>query len=125
MTSYAASIDRTEESANGCKFTAIASGAITAGNAVKYNGTTAKTVIVTSATSSLAVGVAATTVADGQPVLILSNGCKFLATETLTLGGKVGVAASGALTDFSANTVLGVVETGGAGTSVVKVQIQY
>ena len=124
-TAYAASIDMTGDSAKGTKFSAIAGGSITAGMAVKWDASTAKTVVVTTANSSICIGIARDTVVTGDTVCILGNNCKVKVPYTLTLGGRLGCAAAGAVTDYSANTSVGVCETAAASASTVRVKLQY
>ena len=123
-TAYAASIDMSGESNNATRFTAIAGGNITAGMAVKWNGT-AKTVVVTTANSSICIGIARDTVVSGDTVCILGNNCKVKVPYTLTLGGRLGCAAAGEITDYSANTTIGVCETAAASASIMRVKLQY
>ncbi|VVB58134.1 Uncharacterised protein [Candidatus Anstonella stagnisolia] len=128
MTTYAASIDQTEESANGCKFSAIAgTGGTTAGYPVKYDGSTAKTVVMCTTDEDIAIGLAATTQLIGEPVTVLSNGCKVLTPFTLTVGGRVGMSddATAQLENFDDGTTIGICETGATTASVVRIQIQY
>jgi len=125
-TAYAASIDKTEESANGCKFSAIAGGSITAGMAVKWNASTAKTVVVTSATSSICIGIAGNSASTGEMVTILGNNCKVVVPYTLTLGASAGCTAAGEVIDWSVSgTRVGVCETSAASASVIRVRLQY
>ncbi len=129
MTAYAGDIDQTEGSANGTKFTAIAgSGGVTAGDPIKYDGSTAKTVITSTTTTDIIIGIARDTAAEGAAVTVLSNGCKVKVPFTLTVGAAVGVGTGGTagdLVDYSAGTYVGVVETSATLASVIRVQISY
>ena len=127
MTSYAKCIDKTEAN-QGVKFTAlVGSGGVTAGDPVKWSGT-AKTVVTSTTTSDVIVGIARDTIAENSSVCVLGDGCLVLTPFTLTVGGKVGVGTSGTagdLVDYSTGTLVGTVETAGTLASVVRVQIQY
>ena len=126
MTTYDGSIDQTEDSANGTKFSAIAGAAITKGMALKFDGSTAKTVVVTTATSSLCIGIARNSATTGESVCVLSNGCKVVVPYTLTLGASAGCGAAGAVADWSVSgTRVGVCETSAASASVLRIKIQY
>lgn len=126
MTTYPASIDKTETSAYGETFPAIAGlGGVTAGYAVKWDGTTAKTVVAVTATSDVIVGVAATDAAAGAPVQILANGCKVVVPATITLGGKVGITTAGLPCTYSSGDILGICETSATLASIIRVQMQY
>jgi len=125
-TAYAGSIDQTEESANGGKFTAIAgTGGVTAGYAVKYDGSTAKTVILCTATSDIFIGVAAADAAEGALVTVLGNNCKVKVPATITIAGKVGITTGSLPCSYASGGVLGICETSAASASVIRVQIQY
>ena len=126
MTTYAGSIDQTEESANGTKFSAIAGvGGVTAGYAVKYDGSTAKTVVLCTATSDIMIGIAATAETVGNPVTVLSNNCKVVVPATITVGGKVGITTGSLPCTYVSGGVLGICETAATLASVVRVQIQF
>jgi len=128
MTSYTGSIDKSEGvGANqGIKFSCNAgSGGVTQGYAVKYDGTTAKKVVLPTATSDVIIGVAAETAAEGVEVLILGPGCKVKVPATITVGGKVGITTGGLPCTYSSGDVLGVCETSATLASVIRVGIQY
>ena len=125
-TAYAGSIDQTEDSACGNKFTALAGvGGVTAGYAVKYDGSTAKTVIHCTATSDIFIGVAAADAAAGELVTVLGNNCKVKVPATITIAGKVGITTGSLPCTYSAGGTLGVCETAATLASVIRVQIQY
>jgi hypothetical protein len=128
MTSYPGSIDMTEPNV-GIKFSAIVgSGGVTAGQPVKWDGTNANTVVASTTTSDVIVGLARDTVSSAGKVTVLSNGCLVLTPYTLTVGGKVGVGTSGTagtLVNYSSGTIVGTVDTGATTASIVRVNIQY
>lgn len=128
MTSYAGSIDKTETGV-GVKFSAlVGSGGVSAGQPVKWDGSNAKTVVASTTTSDVIVGIARDTVSADGSVTVLGPGCLVLVPYTLTVGGKVGVGTSGTagtLVDYSTGTVVGTVDTGAASASIVRVNIQY
>ena len=128
MTSYKGSIDMSEPGV-GVKFSAlVGTGGVTAGQPVAFDGTTGNTVIASTTTSDIVVGLARDTVSSGGTVLILGPGCLVLTPYTLTVGGKVGVGTSGTagtLVDYSTGTLVGTVDTAGTLASQVRVSIQY
>ena len=128
MTTYAGSIDKTEPD-TGVKFAAaVGSGGVTAGQPVKWDGSNANTVVASTTTSDIVVGLARDTVSSTGTVTVLADGCLVLTPYTLTVGGKVGVGTSGTagtLANYSTGTLVGTVQTGATTASVVRVQIQY
>ena len=128
MTSYAGSIDKTEPG-QGVKFSVIVgSGGITAGQPMKWDGSTARTAVASTTTSDVIIGLARDTVSAAGQVTVLGDGCLVKTPYTLTVGGKVGVGTSGTagtLVDYSTGTVVGTVETGATTASIVRVQIQF
>ena len=127
MTSYAKSIDKTEPM-QGVKFSAtVGSGGVTAGQPVKMD-TTTNTVIASTTTSDVIVGIARDTVSAAGVVTVLSDGCLVLVPYTLTCGSKVGVGTSGTagtLVDYSTGSTVGFTVQSATLASVVRVQIQY
>jgi hypothetical protein len=127
MTSYAASIDLTE-TGNGLKFSAtVGSGGVTAGQPVKWDGSGTNTVVASTTTTDIIVGLARDTVSATGVVTVLSNGCLVKTPYTLTLGGKVGVGTSGTAgtcVDYSTGVLVGTVVYGATTASVVRVNIQ-
>ena len=130
MTSYPSPIDKSEgQTQQGIRFTAlVGSGGVTAGQPLKYDGTTAGTVVASTTTSDLIVGIAATTQSVGDQVMVLGNGCRVVVPYTLTINTKVGVGTSGTagtLVDYSTGTCVGITETSATLASIIRVQVQY
>ena len=127
MTTYAGSIDKTE-AGQGVKFSAtVGSGGVTAGQPVKWDGSNANTVIASTTTTDVVVGLARDTVSATGVVTVLSNGCLVKTPYTLTVGGKVGVGTSGTagtLVNYSSGVLVGTVVTGATLASVVRVNVQ-
>lgn len=128
MATNSASIDKTESN-TGVKFSAlVGTGGVTAGQPVKWDGSTANTVVASTTTSDIIVGLARDAVSEGGTVTVLSNGCLVKTPYTLTVGGQVGVGTggtAGTLVDYSTGTYVGTVETEATTASIVRVQIQY
>jgi phage baseplate assembly protein gpV len=123
MTSYPGSIDMTEPG-QGVKFSAIVgSGGVTAGYPVMWDSAN-NTVVASTGTTDIIVGLARDTVASAGKVTVLGPGCLVLTPFTLTVGGKV-TASGGALIDAGSGTIVGTVDTAGTLASQVRVQIQY
>ena len=124
MTTYAGSIDMTEPGI-GVKFTAtVGSGGITAGYPVKWDGTNANTVVATTGSADVFVGVARDTVSSGGTVTVLGPGCLVLTPFTLVVGSKVGLSTA-SLAAYSSGTICGTVDTAGTLASIVRVLTQY
>ena len=128
MTTYAGSIDMTEAGI-GVKFSAVVgSSGVTAGYPVVWDGSHANTVIASTTSGDVVVGIARDTVSSGGTVTVLGPGCAVLTPFTLTVGGKVGCGVTGTagqLVNWTAGTVVGTVDTSGALASIVRVSIQY
>lgn len=128
MTTYAGSIDKTEAGI-GVKFSAtVGSGGVTAGQPVKWDGSNANTVVASTTTTDVVVGLARDTVSATRVVAVLADGCLVKTPYTLTVGGKVGVGTSGTagtLVDYSSGTLVGTVVKSETTASVVRVSIQY
>lgn len=119
MTTYSPDVNKTEGiTANGCIVSKTAGGSITAGNAVKLSS---GTVVVTTANSSVFYGVALDSASTGDVIRIARSGCLVKVPYTLTADGWVGCAASGALTDYAANTKCGIVEVSATLASQVRI----
>lgn len=127
MTTYAASINKSETQPRGNSFGGITgSGGVTAGYAVRYSTITPGSVVLSNsspANISPCIGIALTTESSGSPVAIASNGCLVTTPFTLTQGGKVGITTGGALTNFTSGTCVGHVERAATLASVVRVLI--
>jgi hypothetical protein len=128
MTSYSGSIDLTE-SLTGVKFSAVVgSGGVTAGQPVKWDGSNANTVVASTTTSDVVVGIARDTVSATGVVTVLADGCLVLTPYTLTVGLKTGVGTggtAGTLVDYSSGTIVGSTVKSATTASWVRVQIQY
>lgn len=129
MTSYASPIDHSEgQTSQGIRFTALVGlGGCTAGQPLKYDGTTAGTVVASTTTTDYVVGVAATTQSAGDQVMVLSDGCRVTVPYTLTMNTKVGVGTSGTagtLVDYSAGVMVGLTETSATLASIIRIRIQ-
>lgn len=126
MTTYAKSIDKTPESANGNRFTAlVGSGGVTAGQTVKWDGSNSKTVVACSANTDLCIGYARDTVAADGVVTVLGQGCWVNTGCTLTVGGAVEPSATGTTQDYTSGTIIGTVQTTATLASIVKVSGLY
>lgn len=128
MTSYAKSIDLTENLAHGCKFSAVVgTGGVTAGQIVKWDGATANTVIVCTANTDYAIGIARDTVSEGGSVLVLGNNCLVKTGQTLTVGARVGInnASTGYPVDYAAGTTFGSVVDGTTSASIIRIKTIY
>ncbi len=125
MTTYGKSIDVSEgQTQQGVRFSALVGAvAVTVGQPLKYDGTTAGSVVPSAATSDYIVGVAATAGSTGDTIEVLGNGCRVRVPYTLTINTKVGVSA-GALVDYSTGTCVGITETSATLASIVRIQIQ-
>ena len=128
MTTYAGKIDKTE-AGQGVKFSAlVGAGGVTVGQPLKWDGSTANTVIASTTTTDVICGVAQETVSTvGASVLVLSDGCLVKTPYTLTVGGKVGVGTSGTagtLVNYSSGVLVGTVVAGATLASVVRISIQ-
>lgn len=125
MTSYPASIDLTEGSANGEKFNmVVGSGGVTAGYAVKYDGSNPGTVVACTAASDVAVGIARDTVAAAGSVCVLGNGCLIQTAQTISYG-RVGITSGGVPCTYSSGTYIGLCDTSATTASIVRIRIQY
>ena len=75
MTSYAGNVDKTE-AGQGVKFSAtVGSGGVTVGTPVKWDGSGNNTVVASTTTSDIIVGIARDTVSAAGVVTVLSDGC--------------------------------------------------
>ena len=109
----------------GVKFSAlVGTGGITAGYPVKWDGTNGNTVVATTSSSDVFVGVARDTVSSGGTVLVLGPGCLVLTPFTTTVGAKVGLNTA-SLATYVSGTICGVCDTTGTLASQVRVLTQY
>lgn len=131
MTTYGKSIDLSEApSQQGIRFSAkVGAVAVTRGQPVKYDGLTAGSVIPSTTTADLAIGVAAQTGATGDTILILGNGCRAVVPYTLTMNAKVGLGVTGTAGQLinwsSSGTVMGITETSATSASIIRIQVQW
>lgn len=128
MTTYAGSIDKTEPG-QGVKFSAtVGSGGVTAGQPVKWDGSNANTVVASTTTTDIVVGIARDTVSAAGVVTVLSTGCLVKVPYTLTVGARVGVGTSGTagtLVDYSSGVTVGSTVLSATLASWVRVNIQF
>jgi hypothetical protein len=129
MTTYSGGIDLSESpGSQGVRYSMlVGSGGVTYGQPVKMSST-ARTVVASTTTSDVVVGLAATTQSEGDTVTVLGPGCLAKTPYTLTQGGKVGLGTSGTagtLVDYSSGTCVGWVETGATTASEVRINIQF
>ena len=131
MTTYGKSIDVSEGATQqGIRFTALVGiGGCTQGQPLTYDGITAGSVVASTTTNDLVVGIAASTQSAGDTVQVLGNGCRVKVPYTLTMNAKVGVgvtATAGQLINWSSSgTVVGITETSATLASIIRVQIQF
>lgn len=126
MTTYAKSIDQTEDSAFGSRFSVtVGSGGVSAGQTVKWDGSHDNTVIACSANTDHCIGIAATTVSSGGVVLVLGRNCRVKTNATLTVGGSVEPSATGYTQNYTSGTVIGTVIKSASSASVIRLNPPY
>ncbi len=126
MTTYAKSIDQTEASANGSRFSVtVGAGGVSAGQTVKWDGVSSNTVIACSANSDLCIGIARDTVAAAGVVTVLGRNCRVKTNATLTVGGRVEPSATGYTQNYTNGTVIGTVITSATSASVIRLNPPY
>jgi len=125
MTAYYGSIDRSPAGQSKSINCIAGSGGVTKGKAVKYDGTTARTVVACSAAADIAIGIANNTAAEGAQVQVFISGSIVETAYTLTVGARVGLDGSGDIVDYSADTSIGVCVTAGTTSSDVLINIGY
>lgn len=127
MTTYAKSIDLTENQAHGCKFTAtVGTGGVTAGYAVKWDGTNANTVVLCDAAADYCIGIARDTVAANGTVTVLGDGCLVKVPATITVGARVGITAvTGLPCTWGSDTLIGTCDTSATLASIIRVKTDY
>lgn len=126
MTTYAKSIDQTEASANGSRFSVtVGSGGVSAGQTVKWDGVSSNTAVACSGNTDLCIGIARDTVSAGGVVTVLGRNCRVKTNATLTVGGRVEPSATGYTQNYTAGTIIGTVITSAASASVIRLNPPY
>lgn len=126
MTTYAKSIDQTEASANGSRFSVtVGSGGVSAGQTVKWDGVSSNTVVACSGISDLCIGIARDTVAATGVVTVLGRNCRVKTNATLTIGARVEPSASGYTQTYTSGTIIGTVITAATTASIIRLNPPY
>ena len=126
MTTYPKSIDQTEASANGSRFSVtVGSGGVSAGQTVMWDGTNPNTVIACTANTDLCIGIARDTVAAAGVVTILGRNCRVKTNATLTVGGRVEPSATGYTQNYTSGTIIGTVIISATTASVIRMNPPY
>ena len=123
MTTYGKSIDQTEDSAHGCKFSAtVGTGGVTAGQTVKWSG---ETVVACSANTDLCCGIARDTVSSGTSVTVLGDNCRVKTGQTLTAAARVEPSSAGTTQDYTSGTIIGTCIDSETSASILRVKVSY